>query len=252
MLDGARHQRLARRPLQGLSGGEQRADGVQRPDLRRRQEGVHHQQRGEDDLRGPGGHEHDAAVEVVCQRASPEAEHDQRNQLDDAERANGEVRTRQLVELVGHSDVRDHPAQVEDGPGPEEQPEVARLTQRRRVDADPSESLLPAHAQHGDRAVPAAATRFRGPPGSATRVVGAPWHAEPHHGEADGGRHPRHHHVDHRLGRVPCRARDRRAPRRGEGRRRRRRPERARRGRARGAGRWPRSPARRCSPPCGA
>ena len=74
---------------------------------------------------------------MVGQRTAVQAEHDERHQLDDAEDADGEVGAGQMVELVGHRDVRHHAAEVGDGAAIEEQAEVARLAQGSGVEPEP-------------------------------------------------------------------------------------------------------------------
>jgi len=99
------------------------------------EKGVGHQHGREQHLRGTGQDEHQATVGVVGEGAAIQPEHDQRDELDDAEGADREVGPGQLVELEGEGDVADHAAQVEHGPCPEQETEVAGLTQRGDVHA---------------------------------------------------------------------------------------------------------------------
>ena len=62
------------------------------------------------------------------------------------ERADREVGAGELVQLVGHRDVGDHPAEVEHGAGDEQQAEVPGLPQRRRVQPH---RLQPIAQRHG-------------------------------------------------------------------------------------------------------
>ena len=92
-------------------------------------ERVDGEHRGQQDLGGAAADEQPAAVDVVGQGAAPESEHDERHQLGDPDRTDREVGAGQPVDLEGDRDVGDHPAEVEDGAGDEEQPEVTRLAQ---------------------------------------------------------------------------------------------------------------------------
>jgi len=85
-------------------------------------------------LGGAGDDEHQAAVDVVGEGTAIQPEHDQWDELDDAQGADREVGPGQLVELVGERDVADHAAQVEHRARPEQEAEVARVTQRADVD----------------------------------------------------------------------------------------------------------------------
>ena len=55
------------------------------------------------------------------------------------------LRPGQVVDLERDRDVRHHPAEVEDGAGDEQQPEVARLAQRRDVHPHGAEAVAPGH-----------------------------------------------------------------------------------------------------------
>ena len=74
-----------------------------------------------------------------------QAEDEERDELGDAEGADREVGAGELVELVGDGDVGDHPAEVEDGAGGEQQPEVARGAQRGDVHAQRAHTVHPGH-----------------------------------------------------------------------------------------------------------
>ena len=64
-----------------------------------------------------------------------------------------------MVELVGQRDVADHPAEVEHGAGPEQQPEVAGLPQWRGVDSQPPQTVPQVlHGRNGRRRPDPAAT----------------------------------------------------------------------------------------------
>ena len=97
------------------------------------------------DLRDAGPHQEGPPVHVVGQRAAPETEDDERDELDHADRADDEVRPGQVVELERHGDVGDHPAEVEDRAGEEQQPVVARLPVRGDVHPDPVQRGQPGH-----------------------------------------------------------------------------------------------------------
>ena len=119
-----------------------------------------------DRLRDAGADQQLAPVDVVGQRAAVQAEDDQRHQLDQADRADREVGAGQRVDLERDGDVGDHRAEVEDRAGDEQQPEVARLAQRRDVHPQRAQPVTPAsrtRAPRGTRrAGPHAGCRTRG------------------------------------------------------------------------------------------
>ena len=91
MGDGAGDQRLARRALQRLRGGEEARDDEDEPDLRFGQERVDDEDAGEHHLRDPRPHQEGPPVHVVGEGTSVEPEDDERDQLDQADRADDEV-----------------------------------------------------------------------------------------------------------------------------------------------------------------
>ena len=91
------------------------------------------QDRGEHRLPDAGPDQQPAPVDVVGERAAVQPEDDDRHELDEADRADREVGAGQRVDLVGHRDVADHRAEVEDRAGEEQQPEVTGGAQRRGV-----------------------------------------------------------------------------------------------------------------------
>jgi hypothetical protein len=96
-------------------------------------------------LRQARAHEELPAVDVVRQRSAVQAEDQQRPELDEADRADGEVGAGQRVDLERDRDVGDHLPEVEDPARPEQQPEVPRGAQRRGVQAQRAEAVTPGH-----------------------------------------------------------------------------------------------------------
>jgi hypothetical protein len=122
--DGPGQQSLSRRTLQARGRREEERQHEDRPDVRLGLQGVHREQGCHDRLCDPGGDKELPPVHMVGERAPVEAAHQQRQQLDEADQPHRRVRAGQRVELVGDRDVGDHPAEVEDRPGDEQQPEV--------------------------------------------------------------------------------------------------------------------------------
>ena len=111
-------------------------------------------------LSDAGADEQPPPVDVVGQRTAVQAEEEQGQELHEAEGADREVGAGQPVDLVGQRDVGHHPAEVEHGAGEEEQPEVARRPQRRRVDAQAAQPLTPGHDRRSSQAGGRDATGF--------------------------------------------------------------------------------------------
>jgi hypothetical protein len=151
VADGARHQRLAARPLESPGGGEQAGDHEDQRDSRLGAEGVGRQHRGERSLAHTGPHEEAAAVDVVGLRAAEQFEDDEGDRLDEADGADGEVGPRQVVDLERDRDVGHHPAEGEDRAREEQQPEPSRRAPRGDVHAQPAKALTPREALGHDR-----------------------------------------------------------------------------------------------------
>ena len=143
VADGPRHQGLAAGPLQGSRRGQQPGDPEDDRDAGLVAERVDGEHGGEHGLADARPDEQAAAVHVVGERAAVQPEHHQRHQLDQADRADGEVGARQVVDLERDRDVGDHPAEVEDRPRQEQQPEVPRGPQRGDVHAHAAEAVTP-------------------------------------------------------------------------------------------------------------
>jgi hypothetical protein len=128
VADGAGDERLARSGVGArLRGGEPGADEVERPDVRVGEGRVERMSAAVSTTLGQAGADEDPApVGVVGQRAAPQAEDDERHEFDDAEDTDGEVAAGEVIELPREGDVGDHAAEVEDGAGQEESPEVRR------------------------------------------------------------------------------------------------------------------------------
>ena len=114
----------------------ERADDVQHPHLRAAG-GMALSSRSSEQIADAdlGGDDDPPPVEVVGERTAPEAENDDRDDLDETEQAHRDVRAGELLRLERDGDEREHRAEVGDDTRGEQQPEVPRGAQRGRVDA---------------------------------------------------------------------------------------------------------------------
>ena len=128
--DDVGDHRVQRGALQRVGDGEQAGHREQHPHLRVRQQRVDQQHAGQQQHRHLAGHQHVLAVPGVGERAAPEAEHDHRHQLGDAEQPGQRERPGQLLDLERQGDVGGDAAEVRDQARGPDQPEVAGLAQR--------------------------------------------------------------------------------------------------------------------------
>ena len=144
MRDRAWHQRLAGRPLHRRGAHQERGDHEDQPDAGVGAERVPGEYGGQRAWASRARPE-PAPVDVVGEGAAVQPEDDERHQLDEADGADREVRAGQRVDLERDRDVADHRAEVEDGAGDEQQPEVAGGPPRSEVHAQPAQAIRPAH-----------------------------------------------------------------------------------------------------------
>jgi hypothetical protein len=133
-LDEARRHGVERRPLEPVETRHRDPDHEQRPELRARKERVDEQRAcadGEQELRDL---DEPPPVERVCERASVQRCQKERRQLREAQEADDERRSGQLVRLVRHRDVRDHRAEEREAKTGGQEPEVAMPSERPDVD----------------------------------------------------------------------------------------------------------------------
>ncbi len=117
MRHDPRQQRVQRRPLHRGERGGQRGDGVQRPHQRPGQHRVHQQDGAQQAQARLGAEDQPPLVQRVRERAAVESAHDQRNEFDGADRADGRRGAGELLELHGECDKGQEAAEVGDKPG---------------------------------------------------------------------------------------------------------------------------------------
>ena len=131
--------RRAQHVLDRAEGGEQPAEHVEQRDRREARERHDGEQAGHDDDRDLVGDEQHAPVVAVGQRAAEQRHGDERDDLDGAEQAGQEGRSRLDVDLVRQRHQGGLRAQAGDDVAEDEQPQVPRFAQGRDVDGDAAE-----------------------------------------------------------------------------------------------------------------
>ena len=128
------HDALEARALQAVDRRDENGDDVDRPHLGAvtppRVEQQHHHPEHERRL---GEEHHRSAVETIRQHATPQAEHDQRQDLEETEHAHRHVRTGDVGHLIRHGDEGRRRPETGDQTRPEKQSILAILAQRGQI-----------------------------------------------------------------------------------------------------------------------
>jgi len=154
--DQARDHRVERWALEASRRRHPGCDQEQDPDLRLREQRVRDQHERQRQQRRVGDEHEPPAVAGVGERAADERGDQQRRELGEAEQADDERRTGQLVDLERERDERDHRARKRDGLARVQQPELAMAAQRADIDRQRAEA-----AEHGYRGESVAAAPVR-------------------------------------------------------------------------------------------